>query len=402
MVDEACFVNAELYNELVPMIQTDGGHLILISSHRSEEKMRSYVDIRKLRCSTIIVNDVVHVCNEHVVAMIDPSVTANNCLCYLFQQPHHLMNDAAFRTIAHKFSGLSCKRTPLDKSQMLSELGILPPLDTVESLPGTIKNLVSGEAHGLFLNTVFTGAITPHVTVYIDPAPTDVGSSVHALALVGSLADTGGFVLLAAEEFSTMDADPASIDPIRAIAGVFIRTLKICTILHAEISTVFLALEANSGFVGGFWEKCKELAETVEVLERVTIYAAASTHKRKRGDYGAPGLTIGYRLGPDKVARVLHFYTKLMNPGKLTCSDKLWSTHIRVPSIPLHVLENLERMQIKAVSRSGNRTFKASGKGGVRGDHVTDDLAVAVIMSTVLQEDIERLDEPPCPVIPLD
>ena len=140
--------------------------------------------------------------------------------------------------------------------------------------------------------------------------------------------------------------------------------------------------------MSGFWPKCKELDK--DLCQRgLKFYGPANVPKRGWDEEAEilPPLILGFRLGTDKVARVLEFYTKLLNPGHLICSTKVWSNISDYKSIPIGVINSLETMELKeSRTTSGARSFKATGKKKLaNGEWQTDDLAVAIIMSSVLQ-----------------
>ena len=115
--------------------------------------------------------------------------------------------------------------------------------------------LVSADGRMQFINRAYDGPMEEHVTVYIDPAPTDAGSSLHAISVVGNAGHL--LVLLAVEEFTTRAADPDTLDPVQAMARVFVNTMAVLNILHGEITTVCVALKPIPGLCQGSGQSVK-------------------------------------------------------------------------------------------------------------------------------------------------
>jgi hypothetical protein len=284
------------------MLQTDGGHMILASSHKRGQDGRKFVDIQRLRSDDIIVNNTTHVCRSHLNALMRAAVASVCCPCFIFQQPSHIETDPAYMNIARSFThrGDGCDEDlTATKSAMLSELGILPPADHLELLgienpmrlavPAASQrfcsSLIRVEDY-VCANPANDLVFSTDIVVYIDPTPTNVGTSFHAMAFAAKATVTNPapgatrahYVILAAEEFETRDIERTSQDGLRALAIVFMRT---CLVLHrlyeGYFRTFYVAPEANSIHVGSFWDFCSQLYTTDTALRDAGVSILATT-----------------------------------------------------------------------------------------------------------------------------
>ena len=386
----------------------------------------------------ILINNVTHVCPNHINGLLTGEVTALACLCHLFHQPHHITADAEYRRIMNAFGQRSDDNDATTaKSALLSELGILPPGVTPTSVAATTTlRLASPDGfrrmctrqtpvHEYVMTGKFNHALfSREVIVYMDPAPTDVGRSYHAMSFVTRAEEEGGnqhYVILAAEEFETTTMDPKEKDWLRALAKVFMVT---CSILVRQYSGYFhtftVAPEANSIPLDRFWGMCgvlygldESLCDTI-ILSTV-IPANVPPLRREKHITGPPhkraylqaaeevkriernssaSYRIGYILGADKVARISSFYADCYNPGygntkDLTCASLVWSQCLNRVGIPHYIAVKMETLELRPKRSSGGKTtYKIGGKSQIGGSFVCDDLAVSVAMSVSLCGDI--------------
>lgn len=378
-----------------------------------------------LRLAEILVNNVSHVCVNHAVSMLKENISNTSCPCYLFRNPHHVTADSEFRRIADAFTrwstGDSTTTPPTtndddEKSTMLREIGILPPsfkdagrrrLASLRATDRFCSRLVRVIDYVSGIDAQLT--FDRRVVVYIDPTPTDVGRSLHAMCfVVRAERTTPGvgeprfyYVLLAVEEFATDDIDiGGDRDRMHVLARVFMTTIEVLTQLYeGYFQTFVVAPEANTIHVNGFWEECAAIYSPLLETKAVSIFSttvctvAAAAGKRTRAQ--RKSFRIGYVLGGAKVGRIYDFFSSVYNPagGKVNavaCADYIWSWTISRKgddcSIPLHVANRLERLEIRpTVNRvTGRTSYKIGGKG--LDGH--DDLAIATVMSVCLCQDM--------------
>jgi len=309
-LDEMCFLRPTVFGEVLPMLQTDSGHLVLTSSHKSGQDRRRFVDMHDLRSDAILINNVTHVCASHIVDMLNSKVSVPCCTCYLFSRPHHFISSLDIRKISTAFSTLSganghnVRQEITSKTAMLSEMGIIPPGVTTESLtgddidlsgtrlasnagvdrmcsqlvdvhmhtaytysPDIVSEYVAGRQH------VTTGSLLfdPVIVVYVDPTQHDVGQSMHAMAFVtranniqesadyirrGTL-PTDHYVLLAFEEFQTAWVSHDN-DRYEALAQTFISTCGVLTSLYnGYFERIIVVPESNGSCANNFWRLCR-------------------------------------------------------------------------------------------------------------------------------------------------
>jgi hypothetical protein len=419
-VDESCFVRPTVYREVVPMIMTDKAHMVLTSSHRSaEESSRDYLDMQALRCPEILLNNVAFVCPEHLSAILTENVAMTNCFCYLFHVPHHINADPTYKRISNAFSQWTGKKISkpnetTSKVLMLNEIGILP--STVDRFVtkhnqrlATVKG--SKRLCSEFIDVadyVIGGDGTKNdqlrfdrrVVAYIDPTPTDVGRSYHAMCFVAQ-AETNDrshtyYVILAVEEFTTDDiVNTEEETRTDALAKVFTTTVRVLTSLYeGYFRTFIVAPEANAIHVDDFWQKCAK--PSTRLPEGVDIFSTTISHTRKNKKCKRERKTyrVGYALGKNKVPQMYSFFTTIYNPSaeakkSVLCAVELWSWTIAktTTSVPLYISRRLEEIKIKPIKdRTTGFTTKYTIDG--KGPDARDDLATSVIMSVCLCEDI--------------
>lgn len=438
------------------MVTTDECHMVLTSSHKAGQDTKTFLEFSTLRIQDIIINNISHVCQNHLLSMLDSNVTASNCICYMFQQPQHITCDSTYKRILNCFysnnqgDGMSKSDPNNQKAAMLSEIGILPPLNYLGNLNG-IKCTQLAAPHAknklcsnlLNITDILNGTnknkkISREVVVYIDPAPTDVGRSYHAMCFVTRAenihpspdAAQYNYIILAVDEFETRNVCPDSMDGLSALASVFMNTCSVLTTLYnGYFQTYYVAPEANSMHIDNFWRRCSHLLvkmklpgiKIVSTLipiphSKDSYHGESKIHRHINKEFRSRPYTtgvgnlltdlvehqnkehfrIGYTLGMKKVPKIYNFYTTLYNPssGKindLVCSDMIWSFWIRKNtkclSIPYYIGLKLEDMELRPITNSvtGKTTYKISGKKGSTGPHfVQDDLAISVIMSVML------------------
>lgn len=493
-VDESCFVKPTVYQEVVPMLQTNCGHMVLTSSHKSgKQSAKSFIDMQLLRRKEIVVNNVCFVCPNHLTAILSDTSTASTCSCYIFAQPAHITTDCGYRNVLNAFGKRAGgKETDEDtnaasKASLMSEIGILP--ETLEAMRaassiGSTHALASDAGAEKFCTQLCdvsellaeseecAWSVLPTVYVYIDLAPTDVGSSLHAMCFVAVVTGTqkpggerGGtkflredkskYVVLAVEEFATMDVDSQNVDGLRALAIVFIHTCYALTCKYEGFfQTYVVAPEANSVSVSPFWDECGRLFYSSTVLQANSINILCTTigslktsredirqrtisnlviprgevthrmgrshnvshtyitnlidphnttsvssvaRNRREGGGERPVYRVGYALGSDKVARIYHFFVSVFNnvscsSKQIVCAKNVWSWWISQrtgDSIPVHICNALRQLEVRPNYRGNKTSLKISGKRHTaqRG-YVQDDLAICVVMSVCLCEDI--------------
>jgi len=288
------------------------------------------------------------------------------------------------------------------------------------------------------------------VVVYVDPAPTNVGRSCHAMCFVTRAEEVNPqpgqtrfrYVILAVEEFETDDVESQNKDGLLAIATVFISTCSVLTRLYGGyFSTFVVAPEANSIHIDPFWSRCGVLYAKDPTLidSEVTIlsttiqvpsvkskpFTVEKRLKRKYRPYkkrnedtsvsayelnrlceeseystknNVRSYRIGYVLGSNKVRKIYHFFSNLYNPTSgnvcdVSCASTIWSWWIGRDhdSIPFYVAKKLELLEIRPMVNqiTGKTVYKIGGKRtGKDGSFTQDDLPIAVVMSVCLCADI--------------
>lgn len=104
---------------------------------------------------------------------------------------------------------------------------------------------------------------------------------------------------------------------------------------------------------------------------------------------------IGYVLGADKLNNVLHFFYKIYNAYEdshmsLCCSTQIWSYFLinqRLP-VPTYIGKKLQQLELRPHTNKGKYGYKVTGKKQLHNQFVCDDLAIAIVMSVVLCENV--------------
>lgn len=416
-IDESCFVRHSLYGEVLPMLQTDDCRIVLTSSHKAGQDNRVFVDLSALRNDAIFINNVSNVCRNHISAMLEDDVVSMNCPCFIFQQPHHIKADPTYRSILNSFSVSGNNKTSRNKYDdydndgsysaqnddtcktshkraLLSEIGIVNGDGFTQSLydvPGSYKlataagrerfttSLVSVFDHLFDHPTSSSLVFSKDIVVYIDPSPTDVGSSYNAMCFCARAQcfddnDDGTpgdfyYVLLAVEEFSSSEL--GAVESHKGLALVWYNTLNNLTKLYdGYFNTVYMIPEANAINMDPFWLECGRLVKEgsdslgdagVTVLSPIIINSSQNrkrkvngaalfkeaTRKNKYNVYGGVkndrfafqletntivesinnndhdddgvccrGYRIGYTLSHKKVSYFLSFFSAFYNPSR--------------------------------------------------------------------------------------
>lgn len=288
-VDETNFLPPSIYDELLPMISTGGGRMILMSSQKCGQNRKAFIDLSSIRMKGMLMNVVGYMCRRHVISAIRSThVSITRCMCSFFRSPLHIVTDKPFRRMMTLFStktggNQSEEDAENSKSAMLSEVGGIPPgmkredlysLDlngmqlanqvgdrhmTVQSIP-VEDYVVTGELKGLDFVT--------DVTVYIDPAPTDRTRSYAAMSFATraiefhseSSQSRAHYVILAVEEFRPQWVDRDKKDELYALAVVFMNTVRALSMLYCGFFKRFIVVpEANSISIERFWAYCGSL-----------------------------------------------------------------------------------------------------------------------------------------------
>ena len=331
-VDECNFIDPRIYSELLPMMVIDGSRMMMLTSAKSGQDNRPFIDLNSVRRNGILINSVTYVCTDHVLELIKSNTVVMRCLCYYHAQPLHINTDIAYKNLASAFSrrtvngvledspdavsannndGDGCRQNQMAKSTLLSEIGVLPPGITTDHIgklnmvgmrlasdAGTHRMMielvdvyehivVTNESTGAAPRTSGTLLFERDVVVYIDPAPTDTERSHHAIAFVAratqrthaNVAPLQHYVLLGVEEFTTSDMD-ATYDSGSALASVFMyATLKLTRWYGGYFNRFLVIPEANSIAVDRFWFKCgvllvKDVFRSVFARHSVRILAS--------------------------------------------------------------------------------------------------------------------------------
>jgi len=306
---------------------------------------------------------------------------------------------------------------------MLSEIGILPPgssmidfqkktrLATDIGCDRFCSSLVSVSDHLLKKSRL---NFEKKIVVYIDPTPTSVGSSLHAMCFTTRAENIDPnhgearywYVLLAVEEFSTEDITSDN-DGMDALARVFINTVVIIHRLYdGFFDDYVVAPEANSFHVERFWRRCSQLFQGFPELENavdicattIAVRGPAKRHSPYPKNKKIQTYRVGYALGSEKVFKIYNFFASMFNPSSdkknaVVCAKEIWSWSVRhqSDSIPYYVSQKLNQLEVrpKVNHASGITTYKIGGKQtNTEGEYVQDDLAIATVMSVCLYEDM--------------
>lgn len=336
VLDEFCFLRPKVLLEVVPMTLT-GGHMVFASSHRvaNGAKKKPFLNMAKMHADEIIINDVSHVCPEHVYSMINGDITAMCCVCNLFGQSPHIKANASYRKMLNtllKHSGGNGSSTGDDdgadtmRTAMFSEMGVmLPEVTDAAALDESAYKLgtIQLAAENAFNEYVFKprcpirkftnpppadGAALPDIyerygenlevsnvaVCYIDPTQMDVGRSFHGLVVVTRAERrdyvdevTSGpryhYVVLAVEEFDTQSVAGNSLDSQEAMATMFMATCrKLTEIYEGHFNTIVVAPESNNASVDRFWRLCGRRLARDTVLREYNVQILAATVENTR------------------------------------------------------------------------------------------------------------------------
>jgi len=309
------------------MLCSENAHIILTSSHKVGQDSRDYINMESLRKSEILINNSIQICPNHSLAMLNPEITASNCICYLFHQPRHIISNASYRRILTAFSSAIQSKYQSrkeifeeqqcsinTKSAMLSEIGILPPnisvlnnindneirtLATISGCNRFYSNFIDVNKYISINNPSLL--FDKKIIIYIDPAPLNVFRSSHAICFIATASSlkeininnnniddtitynnnnnlkqnylkSVHYVILAVEEFNTTDINNDTGDCMKAIAQVFMSTINIITIKYDAYFTDFIVVpEANDVSVDDFWTNCKYLYKQYDMLIKNNI-----------------------------------------------------------------------------------------------------------------------------------
>ena len=298
VVDEANFIRSSIYNEILPMISTDLGKLILVSSHRNHSAETSnFVDIDSLRGNDILVNNVVHVCSAHIASLLKEKIPLSFCICYMFSQAPHISMNQTYSRIVSAFANRNSNNSEItdeeasDKletnhfSSLMSEMGIvhsgLHPLTAGQNINVNDMRLASlaGRQHLIskqinvhrYLTCDSKLQFNRTIVVYIDPAPTEhTFRSLNAMTFVTYAYETKNedisdtqhhYVVLAIEEFHATQYEQRPGFSMQTLAKVFLQTCDVLYRLYeGYFNHVLLAPEANTiNLEGDFWDECRRL-----------------------------------------------------------------------------------------------------------------------------------------------
>jgi len=140
-IDEASYLNLRVFNETVPMLEKSG-HMVIVTSHRRQTKeiaarrrkanipnnAENWLDPLSLKAQGFLVNNVCHVCQEHILAVLGTDLLT--CPCNVFQRPYqHVDVKGDQRRLMSAISANSedAAQTLSSYADMLSEAGIILP-----------------------------------------------------------------------------------------------------------------------------------------------------------------------------------------------------------------------------------------------------------------------------------
>lgn len=278
-IDEANFLQPTIYQELWPMLSTDKGRMIIMSSQKTTQDNRDFIDVSALRSSHVTSNHVYYVCPPHLKEMSANRCILNVCLCYIFSQPHHINTGGSYKALTELFTRNNCSNEDNDKvdSAMLSELGVdissinddiqemsLPSLCTKKariqlqtSMVCVLDIIKEQKGHSLLSDTVM---------VYIDPAPVSGDRSFNAICFATHVThvlseDTSHkYIILAVENFQSDVFDPDTNNYGIAAAKILMRDIAdIYSFYRGHFKYFVIAPEADSISMDHFWVKCQQL-----------------------------------------------------------------------------------------------------------------------------------------------
>lgn len=97
-VDETNFIMPSIYQELIPMLSTGKARMIMMSSQKTGQDNKDFVDLSSVRMDDILMCNVSYVCANHCLAMIrNEQISITRCFCYFFSQPLHINTDLGYK-----------------------------------------------------------------------------------------------------------------------------------------------------------------------------------------------------------------------------------------------------------------------------------------------------------------
>lgn len=300
VVDESAFVPHTIYPEILPHVMTDNGHILLSSSHKYDpNKKKCFLDINLLRSEEILVCNHLSVCPAHIKSVLESDATISSCICNLYCHPPHIHGNNKYRKLMNAFvSSISNKSDTSNEENnatvLLSEIGVIPTGVKIENVNrncdlsaaklatyGGYRKLCSElfPLEEYLSSDRYSGYVSREVFVFIDPAPTNSGSSMNAMSFVcrhertdhdtSKISHT--YVILAVEEFHTEWVDPRK-DGSFALAKTVISTCAVITKLYGNYFTSFVLFpEANALSMDRFFYLCKDLYHSNIVLENSNV-----------------------------------------------------------------------------------------------------------------------------------
>jgi hypothetical protein len=390
-------------------------HMIMTSSHKTTQDSRDYIDFKTLKTYKIFINNISNVCVNHLHVCLTNNI--NFCICNLFQKPFHIKYGSEYARITKAFS-LNKKDTSL-----LSESGIdfNPKELSEETKPA--RALGNTDALRIFLCDVFDTRnhirnflmdvnstpfrVSRKVSVYIDPAPTRVGSSLNAISCVTKVTNVNNnkifFVILCVEEFC-LENSTGSYGGFSEIGRRLVAISDILSIIYDEyFNTYYVAIEANSLDANESYSSA-----VTEYLNKKRSYITYFTiiksgKKRKIANFknhhhhhhhDDNSFRIGYCLGKEKNQYILDFFNNVFC-GNIKTSKNLWSQSLyeKYVSLPAYIgykLLNLRYLKNNKITGKRKRHSKNSmfycTDDCTEQEYETDDLPISVIMSTMLYD----------------
>lgn len=427
------------------MISVDNGKMILMSSHRSTQNNANFIDIATLRSGHILSNHVNYVCPVHLKEMLSIQKNVNVCLCNIFNQPFHIDTSGSFKALTELLSTRNKTNDGGGDYSMLCELGVdLNSIEENEELQTLSNNSLCTKKALILLQTNLvhiSNLINPNkmgtnvsctVMVYIDPAPIPGDKSYNAICFttrveynnLSNNVRSHKYVLLAIEKFSSDLVDKETRDYGIATAKLLMEDIQNIFLFHNGYFKKFIiAPEADSISMDRFLLECKNLYNKFEnnhpqiyftmirePMNKAGQIKATANYNKQRASRGLPALQnktgnkrrkidadilckddqysssltstklrIGYNLGREKRRIYMEFLMNELNAHNVCCATEIFSISLvnENISIPTFVANNLSALRRKP---SGEIT----GKGFKNGEYQADDVAVAVIMSTML------------------
>lgn len=426
IIDECNFLPQHIYNEIIPMTNTDKGRMILMSSQKSGKDKRDVIDLDTTRSKHVLFNRVSYVCAAHITALLKNDTALIKCPCYYFLSPIHITMGAGYRDILNLFTmndpnDDSSNAISESKTALLAEIGVLPTNNisvikgdlSVTSLANTKGNFYMAtnlfDMHeyleGIYRHTLF---ISKTIVMYLDPAPCDVESSYNALSYItevhNSDENSSHYVILGVEHFRTRDVDTESGDVSLACVKLMMANLNlICALYDSYFDCLIIAPECNSLSLEPFRyhlakhffksDLCKKISiqftsvatingrNTMNPTHNDSITDQPTIKKRKVSSY-----RIGYILSnKNKNLHCINFYQSIYNQYRLQCARKLLSCSLSNinTSVVQYVINQLNAMQFRRKKTTG--IFSISGKKA----NQRDDLAISIIMGTCILKDLK-------------